>query len=120
MKRLIVFSSLLLLAASSALAQDVRYNFDKSANFAGFKTYKWVVIKGASQLSDLPDRQVKAASTRSSPRRGSPRPTAKLRTSTSGIRPVSGRRSNTRRSTRAGDTVRDGTGPAGTAAAAAG
>jgi hypothetical protein len=61
MKRLIVFSSLLLLAASSALAQDVRYNFDKSANFAGFKTYKWVVIKGASQLSDLPDRQVKAA-----------------------------------------------------------
>jgi len=61
MKRLIAFSSLLLLVASSALAQDVRYNFDKSANFAGFKTYKWVVIKGASQLSDLPDRQVKAA-----------------------------------------------------------
>ncbi len=61
MKRLIAFSSLLLLVASSALAQDVRYNYDKSANFAGFKTYKWVVIKGASQLSDLPDRQVKAA-----------------------------------------------------------
>jgi hypothetical protein len=61
MKRLIAFSSLLLLVASSALAQDVRYNFDKSANFAGFKTYKWVVIKGAAQLSDLPDRQVKAA-----------------------------------------------------------
>src|SRR6476469_1281433 len=61
MKRLIAFSSLLLLVASSAFAQDVRYNFDKSANFAGFKTYKWVVIKGANQLSDLPDRQVKAA-----------------------------------------------------------
>ena len=61
MKRVIAFSSLLLLVASSALAQDVRYNFDKSANFAGFKTYKWVVIKGAQQLSDLPDRQVKAA-----------------------------------------------------------
>jgi len=61
MKRLIAFSSLLLLVASSALAQDVRYNYDKSANFGGFKTYKWVVIKGASQLSDLPDRQVKAA-----------------------------------------------------------
>jgi hypothetical protein len=61
MKRVIAFSFLLLLAASSALAQDVRYNFDKSANFAGFKTYKWVVIKGAQQLSDLPDRQVKAA-----------------------------------------------------------
>ena len=61
MKRLIAFSSLLLLVASSAFAQDVRYNFDKSANFAGFKTYKCVVIKGAAQLSDLPDRQVKAA-----------------------------------------------------------
>ncbi len=52
---------LLLAAASSALAQDVRYNFDKTANFAAFKTYKWVVIKGATQLSDLPDRQIKAA-----------------------------------------------------------
>src|SRR3954463_11670382 len=61
MKRLAAFSILALLVASSALAQDVRYNFDKSANFAGFKTYKWVTIKGASQLSDLPDRQVKAA-----------------------------------------------------------
>src|SRR3954454_21931060 len=61
MKRLAAFSILALLVASSALAQDVRYNFDKGTNFAGFKTYKWVVIKGASQLSDLPDRQVKAA-----------------------------------------------------------
>jgi hypothetical protein len=61
MKRLVAFSILALLVASSALAQDVRYNFDKDTNFAGFKTYKWVVIKGASQLSDLPDRQVKAA-----------------------------------------------------------
>jgi hypothetical protein len=47
--------------AEAAFAQDVRYNFDKSANFAQFKTYKWVVLKGASQLSDLADRQVKAA-----------------------------------------------------------
>jgi hypothetical protein len=57
-----VFSLLLVLAgAGSVAAQDVRYNFDKSANFGAFKTYKWVVIKGASQLSDLADRQVKAA-----------------------------------------------------------
>ena len=52
---------LLLAGATSALAQDVRYNFDKSANFAAFKTYKWVAIKGAAQLSDLVDRQIKAA-----------------------------------------------------------
>jgi hypothetical protein len=62
MRRLSVFSLLLVLAgAGSVAAQDVRYNFDKSANFGAFKTYKWVVIKGASQLSDLADRQVKAA-----------------------------------------------------------
>jgi hypothetical protein len=62
MKRLLTLSALLLLAPTgTALAQDVRYNFDKSANFAAFRTYKWVAIKGASQLSDLVDRQVKAA-----------------------------------------------------------
>ena len=52
---------LLLASAGAAFAQDVRYNFDQEANFSSFKTYKWVVIKGASQLSDLADRQVKAA-----------------------------------------------------------
>ena len=62
MKNLFALSFLLLLtAAGSVSAQDVRYNFDKSANFPAFKTYKWVAIKGATPLSDLPDRQVKAA-----------------------------------------------------------
>jgi hypothetical protein len=62
MRRLSVFALLLLLVGvGSAAAQDVRYNFDKSANFSAFKTYKWVVIKGATQLSYLADRQVKSA-----------------------------------------------------------
>jgi len=62
MKRLLSLSALLLLAGTgTAFAQDVRYNFDQQANFANFKTYKWVVIKGATQLSELVDRQVKAA-----------------------------------------------------------
>ena len=52
---------LLVAATSGALAQDVRYNFDKSANFAQFKTYKWVAIKGATPVGDLADRQIKAA-----------------------------------------------------------
>ena len=52
---------LVLVAAEVASAQDVRFNFDKDANFASFRTYKWVAIKGASTLSDLADRQVKAA-----------------------------------------------------------
>jgi hypothetical protein len=62
MKRLLALSILLFVAgAGSVAAQDVRYNFDKTANFAMFKTYKWVVIKGADQLSDLGDKQLKAA-----------------------------------------------------------
>src|SRR5688572_18297224 len=52
---------LTLAAAGSVTAQDVRYNFDKAADFAAYRTYKWVAIKGATPLADLPDRQVKAA-----------------------------------------------------------
>jgi hypothetical protein len=62
MKRLTLFSLvMLLLAAGAALAQDVRYNFDKQTDFAKFKTYKWVNLKGAQQLDDLVDKQIKAA-----------------------------------------------------------
>ena len=62
MKRLSWLPVVLLLAGtSSAFAQDVRYNFDKSVNFSAFRTYKWVDIKGATTLGDLADRQLKAA-----------------------------------------------------------
>jgi hypothetical protein len=61
MKPLLASLVLLLAVPGMAAAQDVRYNFDKQANFGAFKTYKWVVIKGANQLSDLADKQVKAA-----------------------------------------------------------
>lgn len=58
----IAFALILLLSGSSAaLAQDVRFNFDKQAAFGGFKTYRWVALKGAQPLSDLTDRQIKAA-----------------------------------------------------------
>jgi hypothetical protein len=53
--------AVLLASAVTAFAQDVRYNFDKQADFSSFKTYRWVAIKGAQQLSDLTDRQIKAA-----------------------------------------------------------
>jgi hypothetical protein len=62
MKTLLTLPLLLVLAGTStASAQDVRYNFDKSANFSSFKTYRWVAIKGSTQLNDLTDRQVKSA-----------------------------------------------------------
>ena len=51
----------LLLAAGAALGQDVRYNFDKNADFSKFKTYKWVTIKDAAKVNDLTDKQIIAA-----------------------------------------------------------
>ena len=51
--------SFLLLVAGGALAQDVRYNFDNTADFSKFKTYKWVALKDARD--DITDKQIKAA-----------------------------------------------------------
>ena len=50
---------LLLMTASTLFAQDVRYNFDKNADFTKFKTYKWVDLKEAQKVSDLVDKQIK-------------------------------------------------------------
>jgi hypothetical protein len=49
------------LIAISGFAQDVRYNYDRATDFSKFKTYKWVQIKDAAQLSQLGDSQLKAA-----------------------------------------------------------
>jgi len=41
MKKIVLFSiALFLLGVGTAVAQDVRYNFDKSKDFSKFKTYK--------------------------------------------------------------------------------
>src|SRR5215510_12655768 len=62
MKRFFVLSLIsLLVAMGSSFAQDVRYNFDKNADFSKFKTYKWVPIKDAAKVSDLVDKQIKDA-----------------------------------------------------------
>jgi hypothetical protein len=61
MKRVFFVLSVVSLLAAVCLAQDVRYNFDKSADFSKFKTYKWVPIKDASKVSDLVDKQIKDA-----------------------------------------------------------
>jgi len=61
MKRLLFLSAILLLIVTASSAQDVRYNFDKSTDFARFKTYKWVQLKDAAKLDDLLDKQIKQA-----------------------------------------------------------
>jgi hypothetical protein len=49
------------LLAISASAQDVRYNFAGDTDFSKYKSYKWVLIKGADQLDQIADGQVRKA-----------------------------------------------------------
>jgi hypothetical protein len=49
------------LLAISAFAQDVRYNFAGDADFSKYKTFKWVQIKGADQIDQITDGQIKSA-----------------------------------------------------------
>lgn len=58
--RSVLMLALLLAGAVTAQAQDVRYNFDKQANFGSFRTYKWVTVKGAAAPNELADLQIKA------------------------------------------------------------
>src|SRR5580704_15520519 len=61
MKKLSFLSlALSLMIATGALAQDVRYNYDKGTDFSKFKTYKWVLIKGAQMPNDIVDKQIKS------------------------------------------------------------
>jgi Domain of unknown function (DUF4136) len=62
MRRLILLAIALLFAAvTSAVAQDIRYDFDKDKDFSKYKTYKWVSIKGADQPDELTAKQITAA-----------------------------------------------------------
>jgi len=62
MKKIALVSiALALLVAGTAVAQDVRYNFDKDTDFSKFKTYKWVPMKDAPKVDDLLDKQIKDA-----------------------------------------------------------
>ena len=54
-----LISLMLLIGAKSAVAQDIRYDFDKDKDFSKYKTYKWVPIKGA----ELPDELTQKALT---------------------------------------------------------
>lgn len=59
----ILFVALIALLSISGLAfsQDVAYNYDQSADFAKYKSYKWVEIKGATHPDQLTDNQIRQA-----------------------------------------------------------
>jgi hypothetical protein len=62
MKRSVLLAlTLLLLGLGSAIAQDVRYNFDKDTDFTKFKTYKWVPLKDAAKVNDITEKNIKDA-----------------------------------------------------------
>ena len=62
MKKAVMFVlALAVMGATSANAQDIRYNFDKQADFTKFKTFKWVTIKGGRHVNDIADQQIRAA-----------------------------------------------------------
>jgi hypothetical protein len=62
MKKLaFIMVAFLLLGGSAAVAQDVRYDFDKDKDFSRYKTYKWVPIKGADQPDELTSRSIMSA-----------------------------------------------------------
>jgi len=58
LKNCFAFIQALMALAIFAHGQDVHYNYDRSANFASYKTYQWVELP--NQVSDqLIDRDVK-------------------------------------------------------------
>jgi hypothetical protein len=62
MNRMMTIGFLTLTCFSLAVtAQDVTYNYDQSADFSKFKSFKWVEIKGSVHPDQLVDQQIKAA-----------------------------------------------------------
>src|SRR5215471_17106228 len=59
MKRF-VLAGLLCLGAL-AMAQDVTYDYDRSATFSSYKTYQWVDPRGAHMTDQLMDQNIKRA-----------------------------------------------------------
>jgi hypothetical protein len=60
-KLLFLVFALLVVAAGAAVAQDVRYDYDKDKDFSKYHTYKWVTIKGADQADELTAKRIIAA-----------------------------------------------------------
>ena len=57
----VTFLAAFLLMAACAYGQDVHYNYDRSANFAAYKTYQWVDIPGGAVPDQLIDQAIRRA-----------------------------------------------------------
>jgi len=59
--RLWIVSTTLICFSNLLLAQDVTYNFDKTANFTKYHTYKWITLSTTAHPNQLVDSQIRAA-----------------------------------------------------------
>ena len=57
----LTFLPALLFLVALAYAQDVHYNYDRSVNFAAYKTYQWVDIRGGAVPDPFIDKDIKRA-----------------------------------------------------------
>jgi hypothetical protein len=64
------FLAAFLFTAASAYGQDIHYNYDRSANFATYKTYQWVEIPGGAVPDPLIDRAIRQAADEQLAQRG--------------------------------------------------
>ena len=60
-KLMLLMIGLFVLGGRCAIAQDIRYDFDKGKDFSKYRTYKWVPIKGADEPDELTAKQITAA-----------------------------------------------------------
>jgi hypothetical protein len=56
---LYALAMVLLLAATTLIAQDVRSNYMPGTDFSKYHTYKWVSIEGASHPNQIVDAEIK-------------------------------------------------------------
>ncbi len=52
---------LICFAVLGAYGQDIHYNYDRTTNFALYKTYQWVDIQGGAVADQLMDQNIKRA-----------------------------------------------------------
>jgi hypothetical protein len=95
-------------ASQNIRAQDVRYNFDRDADFSKYKTYKWVDNPNAEKLNELADRQFKAAVDAELAKKGLTKVDSDAADLYISYQPPSTRKSSTPHSIPVGDTVRAG------------
>src|ERR1039457_6132825 len=56
-----IYLTALMCLGVAAFAQDVQFDYDRSANFSAYKTYQWVDYKEVQVGDELLDRDIKRA-----------------------------------------------------------